>query len=126
MFVCVCLFFLAWSRGKGKAQQQANQFPVAAGLKSTAHDAANSLEKLPVGTMANILRVKFVVSVWTIFFFFFLFYCRKYFLKIKHVFYGVFLFLSFFFFTYFHVYFGFCQKFYTTLMVSKWYTPFEG
>lgn len=50
-------------RGKTESQQQqppvpTNKFPVAAGLASTAHDAGNSLEKLPVGTMAGILRVR--------------------------------------------------------------------
>ncbi|CAM9513767.1 unnamed protein product [Ascophyllum nodosum] len=46
--------------GKTESQQQLNpatKFPVAAGLASTAHDAGNMLEKLPVGTMAGILRV---------------------------------------------------------------------
>ncbi|CAM9443542.1 unnamed protein product [Ectocarpus sp. 8 AP-2014] len=45
----------------GKAQSvqsdNASKFPVAAGLASTAHGTDNMLEKLPVGTMAGILRV---------------------------------------------------------------------
>ncbi|CAM9122712.1 unnamed protein product [Scytosiphon promiscuus] len=44
----------------GKAQSvqsDASKFPVAAGLASTAHGTDNMLEKLPVGTMAGILRV---------------------------------------------------------------------
>lgn len=39
-------------------QSDATKFPVAAGLASTAHGTDNMLEKLPVGTMAGILRVR--------------------------------------------------------------------
>ena len=52
-------------RGKTESQQQLNpatKFPVAAGLASTAHDAGNMLEKLPVGTMAGILRVQYTTK----------------------------------------------------------------
>lgn len=47
---------------RGKAQSETNKFPVAAGLASTAHDAGNMLEKLPVGTMAGILRVGVLIT----------------------------------------------------------------
>lgn len=50
-------FFWGWVGNRGKAQSDASKFPVAAGLASTAHGTDNMLEKLPVGTMAGILKV---------------------------------------------------------------------
>ncbi|CAN0040366.1 unnamed protein product, partial [Discosporangium mesarthrocarpum] len=44
----------------GKAQigpNSVNKFPVAAGAASTAHTANGSLEKMPVGTMATMLKI---------------------------------------------------------------------
>lgn len=55
--LCLCLLGFFVRRNRGKTQSEASKFPVAAGLASTAHGTDNMLEKLPVGTMAGILKV---------------------------------------------------------------------